>query len=148
VAPITAAQCWFALSRLRAREELRSRLRLGAEQWRGRFPPEIIDVFGQNSASEEEGFNDGAIVPIRYPILFPDHSSRTSFLADGRAARLGATVSYRRTLNHFPEISGSLSAGGLEGATEVAARLLTLPLHPGVSERDREQILALAATCV
>ncbi|MFT3929937.1 MAG: DegT/DnrJ/EryC1/StrS family aminotransferase [Spongiibacteraceae bacterium] len=78
---------------------------------------------------------------LRYPVLLADRDKRDNLLARLQHAGLGATALYQCVL---PEITGVAPhvhiVGALNGAKAFAARLLTLPVHSGVSAADVEKL--------
>lgn len=74
---------------------------------------------------------------LRYPVLCADRAQRDALLARLQQAGLGATALYQRIL---PEVEGvgdqAEVRGPLTGAQVFADRLLTLPVHAGVTEKD------------
>ncbi len=85
---------------------------------------------------------------LRYPLLCRNRAHRDELLQALCQQGLGATAMYRQPL---PEVAGVAAAWPasvaarerLPGAAELASRLLTLPLHAGVRERDIERMLAV-----
>ena len=70
---------------------------------------------------------------LRYPVLCRDRGSRDRLLDELKRAGLGASAMYERSL---PAIDGvRLAMAELPGASSLAARLLTLPVHEGVDSR-------------
>jgi len=96
---------------------------------------------------------------VRLPLLARDHAQREELVARLRRAGIGAGRLYGQTLadilRRLPS-SGStaarLQAAGaaadFPGATEIAQRLLTLPTHPYVQEKDLEVMLSVLHTAV
>lgn len=78
---------------------------------------------------------------LRYPILLADRTARDHLLARLQREGLGVTALYQNVL---PEIIGVAPhvrvADSLSGARAFAARLLTLPVHAGVSVADMEKL--------
>jgi dTDP-4-amino-4,6-dideoxygalactose transaminase len=74
---------------------------------------------------------------LRYPVLCRSQEERDHRLARLVALGVGATALYRRPLRQIEGI-GSLAGapGGDHGAAVLAGRMLTLPLHAGVTARD------------
>jgi len=81
---------------------------------------------------------------LRYPLLCADRLSRDALWARLRDAGLGATAMYQQTL---PEIAGVAERvavpAPLTGAKFFADRLLTLPVHDGVSVAHLERLRQL-----
>lgn len=71
---------------------------------------------------------------LRYPLLCRDHFERDYLWSRLHAAGLGATSLYRRELPAVEGVAGRVEVrGGIPGATAFAGRLLTLPVHAGVT---------------
>jgi dTDP-4-amino-4,6-dideoxygalactose transaminase len=81
---------------------------------------------------------------LRYPVLCCDHFERDYLWSRLCAAGLGATAMYRREL---PEIEGVAARvevrGSIDGAGSFAGRLLTLPVHMGVTAAHLQRIAAV-----
>lgn len=80
---------------------------------------------------------------LRYPLLAP-----TPVLADRlaqalRRAGLGATRMYGTALPEVPGLPQGIAGGELPQARDFAARLLTLPVHQGVTGVHVERMLAV-----
>ncbi len=96
---------------------------------------------------------------VRLPLLARDHAQREELVARLRRAGIGAGRLYGHTLadilRRLPS-SGSTAAlsqaagtaADFPGATEMARRLLTLPTHPYVQEKDLEVMLSVLHTAV
>lgn len=70
---------------------------------------------------------------LRYPLLAPDASTRQRLRQALTRAGLGASVMYERVLPELPAMPAGLVHGDLTHARDFADRLLTLPVHAGVS---------------
>lgn len=107
-------------------------------QLQGMLDPEI-DLAGQLAS------RCGRL--LRYPVLCADRDERDRLLMKLKAAGLGATSLYRHAL---PNIDGVRSlvrlAGRYEGARAFADRLLTLPLHSGVTATDMQRMREILQT--
>lgn len=86
---------------------------------------------------------------LRYPVLFQTREIRNRQWRRLQSAGLGATAMYQSVL---PEIAGVTELvtlrGALTGATQLADRLLTLPVHSGVRNRDLAAIEKILADSV
>jgi len=82
---------------------------------------------------------------LRYPLLVADEERRNNLLDDLRKVGLGATELYGTAL---PRVAGvpldTLTVSQTEKAKNFAQRFITLPVHQGVREMDRENIVRLA----
>jgi dTDP-4-amino-4,6-dideoxygalactose transaminase len=74
---------------------------------------------------------------LRYPLLLRSRALRDIALARLNDAGLGASPMYGKALKEIPGVSSLVSPAGNDiGAAMFAGRLLTLPLHAYVQERD------------
>lgn len=82
---------------------------------------------------------------LRFPILARDSAHRSILLARLREAGISASASYPTPVGDIPGIARYLAPDQepCPGAASVAARILTLPTHPGVTLRDVERIVAI-----
>jgi dTDP-4-amino-4,6-dideoxygalactose transaminase len=80
--------------------------------------------------------------PIRLGVLAPDPATRSRVVADLRRDGIGASALYPGTLADIPELTPHLAGttGNLPGAREVASRLMTLPVYPGLSQQELGRI--------
>ncbi|MCC6952915.1 MAG: DegT/DnrJ/EryC1/StrS family aminotransferase, partial [Deltaproteobacteria bacterium] len=92
-------------------------------------------VLEQPFANREFGFG-GDVVPIRYPLILSralDDQTVSAIRAGLFASRLGMSGSYPGTLADL--CPGAVTVrGSLEGASSIANRVVTLPVHAYVSE--------------
>ena len=87
---------------------------------------------------------DGASpVYVRFPVLARDGAHRARLLERLRRAGIGASTSYPTAIADIPGIESYLARHQevCPGAREIAARILTLPTHPGVTARDIQMIV-------
>ena len=81
---------------------------------------------------------------LRYPLLLASRELRDAACARLNAAGLGASPMYGRPLDDFEGIDAALtSRGPLPHARSFADRLLTLPLHADVRDRDSDAVGAV-----
>jgi dTDP-4-amino-4,6-dideoxygalactose transaminase len=81
---------------------------------------------------------------LRYPLLCSDARERDEYLQQLQRAGLGATALYQRILPEVQGIGDSVEVRvPLTGARLFAERLLTLPLHAGVSASDVQRMTAV-----
>ncbi len=105
-----------------------------ARGWHDRLPG-----LGLQEPFINRGFTfDGSVVPLRYPILFADSERRKR--VEKALARFGGSVSYNKTLFDFPELVPHLVGDRCKEADSVSKRLLTLPTHKYVTERDMDAV--------
>lgn len=86
---------------------------------------------------------------IRYPVLIPDAARRKQLIDKSEALGLGLMPGYPRSINAIPRIRNRFQGQAFPGAEQTAAQLITLPVHPYLRSRDREQIaeLVIQACC-
>lgn len=91
------------------------------------------------STSDEEG------VALRFPLLLPDRARRDVVLAVLDRAGLGASASYPRALQDVAGIRPHLAPGvdPTPGSADIADRILTLPTHAAVTDRDVDRMASL-----
>ncbi len=79
-------------------------------------------------------------VYLRFPFLVRDGAYRSRVLRQLRGAGISASLSYPTSIRDIPGIERYLAhdQGPCPGARDIAARILTLPTHPGVTTRDIE----------
>jgi perosamine synthetase len=84
-------------------------------------------------------------VYLRLPLLARDTPHRSRLLMRLRAAGIGASASYPTPIGDIPGISRYLAPdqAACPGAATVAARILTLPTHPGVTSEDVERAIGI-----
>lgn len=85
---------------------------------------------------------------LRLPALAPNAHEKASLLRLSRRAGLGISASYPTPIHAIEEFTLSFSPADFPGATTVAQRLVTLPVHHLVHERDRNEIVSLIASAV
>lgn len=91
-------------------------------------------------ASRPRRGDDGPL--LRYPLLLPDKTIRDRVLRRLDAAGLGGSSMYGAALPDLPAVD---VAGSADEARSFADRLLTLPVHSGVSGSHVDRILSLLA---
>ncbi|MCF8108011.1 MAG: DegT/DnrJ/EryC1/StrS family aminotransferase [Desulfohalobiaceae bacterium] len=80
---------------------------------------------------------------IRYPVLIPDAARRKQLLDKSEALGLGLMPGYPESINTLPQLRKRFQGQAFPGAEQTATQLITLPVHPYVRNRDREQIAEL-----
>jgi perosamine synthetase len=83
---------------------------------------------------------------IRFPFLCASKAERDVMYAAARRRRLGFSLMYPAAVNRIPELQDRLGARSYPNANGVAERLLTIPVHPFVSNRDERAIVAFLRT--
>jgi perosamine synthetase len=77
---------------------------------------------------------------IRMPYLCASRSERDAVLAASRQRGLGIALMYPTSIHRIPELRREIGHLHLPGADHLADRLLTLPVHCHVSDRDLVEI--------
>ena len=80
---------------------------------------------------------------LRFPLLVDSRETRDRIFALSQERGLGIGLMYPTPIHEVGEVRPAFQGRSFAGAAEVAARLITLPTHPLVSEKDREAIIAL-----
>src|SRR5204863_8160374 len=80
---------------------------------------------------------------VRMPIVAPTAEARTRVYAQARKRGLGVSVSYPTPISDIPEIRSEFDGQLFPSASRVSERLLTLPTHQWLSERDKRAIADL-----
>lgn len=114
---------------------------LAADRWRESFYREhlarlpVVDLAGQLSARAGR--------MLRYPILLPADIDNST-LECLTSANVGLSRFYQKPLMHIQSVSSMAQLiGNNTAADKFARRLLTLPLHPGVSEKDALAVISV-----
>jgi dTDP-4-amino-4,6-dideoxygalactose transaminase len=77
---------------------------------------------------------------IRLPIICESREARDWLVSVGREQRLGISLMYPTAVNGISELRGTLGLQVFPNAERVAERLLTVPVHPWMTPRDRERV--------
>lgn len=129
---LSFVQAIYIAARLRGASKLRREVQKRSKWWADALQGSSI-VF----PLFERNFNlDGEIIPVRFPIVFHNERGRDRAYQLLSSHGLGASKSYGMALSDFPDLAGRVSHASIEGARTLARTLLTLPVHPGVSEND------------
>ena len=85
---------------------------------------------------------DAEGVALRLPLLLPDRARRDAALEALDRAGLGASASYPRALEDVEGVQPHLAPGVARtpGSADIAARILTLPTHAAVTDRDVDRM--------
>lgn len=119
-------------ARMRRQRALQSRL----SELAAKFP--IVDLWSRHGT--------GADWLLRYPLLLPDHALRDRALAALAAKGLGASAFYAAALPHIAGVPLSADTQHVAPhAQQFAERLITLPLHDAVGERDIDAMATILA---
>jgi dTDP-4-amino-4,6-dideoxygalactose transaminase len=85
---------------------------------------------------------------LRFPLLVQSREIRDRLLIRSSEGGLGVGRMYPTSINEVPEIRSAFKDQCFPGASEVAERLLTLPTHPLVDEKDTEAVIALVKEAI
>jgi dTDP-4-amino-4,6-dideoxygalactose transaminase len=77
---------------------------------------------------------------LRLPVLLRDRETKEAVCMRSREEGAGVSPNYPATIQGIPELAGRLAGRKCPGAQEVVDRLVTLPTHQFVTERDRVKI--------
>jgi dTDP-4-amino-4,6-dideoxygalactose transaminase len=80
---------------------------------------------------------------LRLPMLVATPSERGRLYSLSRARGLGLSVAYPTPINEIGEIRSAFDGGRFPSARSVAERLVTIPTHHWLSERDKRAIAEL-----
>ena len=77
---------------------------------------------------------------LRLPVLLRDRETKEAVCRQSHEEGAGVSPNYPATIQEIPELSSRLASRVCAGAQEVVDRLVTLPTHQFVNERDRLKI--------
>ena len=80
---------------------------------------------------------------LRFPILAKNRESRDRLFAFSQKKGVGLSTMYPTPICEIPEIRSAFVGERFPSATDIAARILTIPTHTLVIERDRSAIMKL-----
>jgi dTDP-4-amino-4,6-dideoxygalactose transaminase len=83
---------------------------------------------------------------LRLPIILPTPEERERIYALSRARGLGLGVAYPTPVSEIPEVRVGLNGERFPAAQRMAERLLTIPTHHWLSEKDKRAIAACVGT--
>jgi dTDP-4-amino-4,6-dideoxygalactose transaminase len=87
---------------------------------------------------------DGSSVPyLRFPIVLSTPKARETLYARSQKRGLGLSAGYPTPVSDIPDIRLSFDSRQFPAARRVAQRLLTLPTHHWLSEKDKSAIADL-----
>lgn len=137
---MTAAESVVALARMDELTEFRASVLRATTLWANKL--------GQfHDSGLEQPFlartydTSGSVVPIRYPILFASRETREKVWKDLSEQGLGASRAYNCLMTDFSAVKLAADSGDLRISLEVAARLITLPVHRYVDDFVVERTL-------
>jgi dTDP-4-amino-4,6-dideoxygalactose transaminase len=84
---------------------------------------------------------------LRVPLLAPTPAMKTKLQMLARIRGLGVSGGYPAPVSEIPQIREAFRGQRFPAAEHVAARLVTMPTHRWVLERDRQAIADLYRTC-
>ncbi len=79
---------------------------------------------------------------LRFPLLYREAPSKEDQRRRSAMDRLGIVPYYPTSIHDIGDLKGRFTGEQYPGADEVAAHLITLPIHPLVSETDAERIIS------
>jgi len=85
---------------------------------------------------------------LRLPIVAPDATTRRRVCALAEKRGLGVAAAYPAPINGIPELASAFDGQRFPSAAELSERLLTLPTHHWLSDRDKRAIAALCRDLV
>ncbi|MDD5722587.1 MAG: DegT/DnrJ/EryC1/StrS family aminotransferase [Syntrophales bacterium] len=80
---------------------------------------------------------------LRFPLLFPNAGFREDQGYRAAMDRRGIVPQYPTSIKDIEGLQGRFTGQQYPGADQVAAHLVTLPIHPLVSQADADQIIEL-----
>jgi dTDP-4-amino-4,6-dideoxygalactose transaminase len=80
---------------------------------------------------------------LRLPVLASNPAEKQRIYSASKARGLGISVAYPTSIDEIPEIQSAFAGRRFPSATSVASRLLTLPTHQWLLERDKQAIADL-----
>jgi len=84
---------------------------------------------------------------LRLPILASDAREKQRLYSASQARGLGISGAYPSSIDQIPEIRSVLGVRRFPSATNVASRLVTLPTHQWLLERDKQALADLWQDC-
>ena len=80
---------------------------------------------------------------LRLPVLASDADARARVCEQSRKRGLGVSMAYPTPINEIPEIAAAFGEQRFPSARRLSERLLTLPTHHWLSDRDKRAIADL-----
>jgi perosamine synthetase len=84
---------------------------------------------------------------VRLPLVCACRAERDRLYEVARRERLGFSLMYPGAINTIPELRARLNGTAYPVAESLAERLLTVPVHPLVSDADRKAIERVLQSC-
>jgi dTDP-4-amino-4,6-dideoxygalactose transaminase len=79
-------------------------------------------------------------VYLRLPVLMRDREAKDTVCTLSRESGAGISPNYPTTIQEIPELAGRIRHRTCPGAQEIVDRLVTLPTHRFVTERDSQKL--------
>ncbi|MCW8193293.1 hypothetical protein F6455_00645 [Proteobacteria bacterium 005FR1] len=116
---------------------------LGFDRWREKQYRDLLSEFRSvRCLSSQAAERCGRL--LRFPLLCGSAAERDELLAELSAKGLGASAMYQKPLAAIPGVADKVRRRNhAPGAARFAERLLTLPLHSGVTQRHIADIAAV-----
>jgi perosamine synthetase len=110
---------------------------------RASISSQLIKGFSENDKIQIPGLAETDIPYLRFPVLLASSTVRDRAIRRLRDAGICASGMYPGTIAGIPGIGEHLAGDdtGLPGADDVASRLITLPTHPYVKDRDVSKMI-------
>lgn len=80
---------------------------------------------------------------VRYPIRVRERASWVALLKTSQANGLGVMLTYPEPVHRIPQLKGHFVGQEFAAAARMSLEILSLPVHPLLSDRDRQRIEAL-----
>jgi len=96
---------------------------------------------------EEKGRSLPPVPLLRFPYLADNGSHRTTLLQVGKKKGLGFSPMYPTLVSEIDQIRGQVADGPYPNAKKLSERIVTLPTHELLSQRDIEEILTAIEDC-
>lgn len=117
----------------------RHQRRLSIERWDDLPLPAGISRYRGRAAGEPVDF-------IRYPLRVRPPGLWSKILERGFSAGLGIMLTYPDSIDGIPELKGAFAGQEFPAARRLAHEILTLPVHPLLTEKDRDKIANLVGS--
>ena len=101
---------------------------------------EYLVRLGIQAACSPEVLSSGL---LRYPVLASDHAEKMALLQESDRLGLGGADVYPGTVEAIAALKNSLVDGTSQKARSIVARMITLPVHPYVTDRHLHRIAEL-----
>jgi dTDP-4-amino-4,6-dideoxygalactose transaminase len=136
----SAFQAGLARGWVERLSDLRERRRANAQFWQESINKENYRTFSIQG-EEDPDF-------LRFPVVVKDCALRSNLLLQGNRLGLGIAPGYPDTIDGIPEIKPVVSGLDFTEARYVANRVMTLPVHPLLSPKDKSRTVNLLMKAV